>query len=164
MKTTKRTRAYDWDNPEDTAITARHLKGMDFLTGILKGEIPAPPVAQTLDFQPVTVEEGNILFKFTPAEFHYNPIGSVHGGVISTLLDTVTGCAVHSMLPKNKAYTTLELKVNFIRAVTLKSGEMYAEGRLIHLGKSTALAEAYLKNADGTLYAYATSTCMILEF
>lgn len=164
MQKTKRTRSYEWDSPDDTAMTARQLNGIDFLTGILKGVISPPPVAQTLDFHPIAVEEGNILFKFIPAEFHYNPIGSVHGGVISTLLDTVTGCAVHSMLPKNKAYTTLELKVNFIRAVTLKSGDMYAEGRLIHLGKSTVLAEGYLKNADGTLYAYATSTCMILEF
>lgn len=164
MKTIKRSRSYEWDNPEDTATTARQLNGMDFLKGILKGEIPPPPVAQTLDFHPVTVEEGKVLFKFIPAEFHYNPIGCVHGGVISTLLDTVTGCAVHSILPKNKAYTTLELKVNFIRAITLKSGDMYAEGRLIHLGRSTALAEAYLKNADGVLYAHATSTCMILAF
>jgi uncharacterized protein (TIGR00369 family) len=117
-----------------------------------------------LDFHPLSVQEGKVTFEFEPREFHYNPIGSVHGGVISTVLDTVMGCALQSKLPKGVAYTTLELKINFLKAVTYKSGKMKAEGRLIHLGKSTALVEADLRDEEGKLlYAHGVSTCMILN-
>ncbi|ADY54041.1 thioesterase superfamily protein [Pseudopedobacter saltans DSM 12145] len=160
---TDRKRAYEWENPLETVEIAKEISGLELLNRILNGELPAPPIAKTLDFHPSKVEEGKVLFEFTPYEFHYNPIGSVHGGVISTVLDTAMGCAVHSVLPRNVVYTTLELKVNFIKSVNLKSGKMYAEGRLIHLGRTTALVEADLRNENGTLYAHAVSTCMILN-
>lgn len=163
MSTTERTRTYDWESPLDTAAKAQTLPGIEFLNGILNGEIPAPPIARTLDFHPLSVEAGKIRFEFIPQEFHYNPIGSVHGGVISTVLDTVMGCAIHSVLPQGVAYTTLELKVNFIKAVTLKSGKMFVEGRLIHSGRTTALVEGDLRSESGTLYAHGVSTCIIFK-
>ena len=163
MNEANRTRTYQWVDPLETAEKAKTMSGYDFLTGILKGEIPAPPIAATLDFHPLSLEEGKVVFEFEPKEFHYNPIGSVHGGVITTILDTVMGCAVQSRLPKGVAYTTLELKINFIKAVTDKTGIMKAEGRLIHSGKNTAVAEARLKSETGTLYASGTCTCIILN-
>lgn len=163
MKNLKRTRTYEWIDPLDTAAKSKSMAGYDFLQGILSGTIPQPPVAQTLDFKPSSLEAGKVIFDFEPKEFHYNPIGTVHGGVISTVLDTVLGCALHSMLAKGVAYTTLELKVNFVKAVTISSGRLKAEGRLIHLGKSTALVEADLKDDSGRLYAHAISTCMLFQ-
>jgi uncharacterized protein (TIGR00369 family) len=165
MNKTTRTRTYEWVDPLETAEIGKTMSGYDFLNGILKGEIPPPPIATTLDFHPLSLEEGKVTFEFEPREFHYNPIGGVYGGVISTVLDTVMGCALQSKLPKGVAYTTLELKINFIKAVTYKSGKLKAEGRLIHLGKSTALVEADLKSEDGKLlYAHGVSTCMIFKF
>lgn len=163
MENTERIRTYEWVDPIETAQKASTMAGYDFLKGILEGTIPSPPIAQTLDFKPSSLERGKVSFEFAPKEFHYNPIGSVHGGVISTVLDTVLGCALHSMLPAGVAYTSLELKVNFLKAVRINSGVLRAEGRLIHLGKSTALVEADLKDSDGKLYAHAVSTCLILN-
>lgn len=163
MSETSRIRTYEWIDPLETAEKGKTMSGYDFLNGILTGEIPPPPIAATLDFHPISVEEGKVTFEFEPREFHYNPIGCVHGGVISTVLDTVMGCALQSRLPQGVIYTTLELKINFIKAVTFKSGKMKAEGRLIHLGKSTALVEADLKDENGKLYAHGVSTCMIFQ-
>jgi len=164
MNTINRKRTYEWSNPLATAEKAKAMSGFDFLNGILKDEIPPPPIATTLDFNPISVEKGKVVFEFQPQEFHFNPIGSVHGGVITTVLDTVMGCAIHSVLEQGVAYTTLELKVNFIKAITLKNGKMEAEGRLIHSGKTTALVEADLKDEEGKLYAHSVSTCIILNF
>lgn len=163
MSTADRTRTFDWQNPATTAAKAKSLAGLEFLQGILNGDIPAAPVAKTLDFHPISVEAGKVQFEFMPQEFHFNPIGSVHGGIVSTALDTVMGCAIHSILPRGVAYTTLELKVNFIKAVTLQSGRMLVEGRLIHSGRSTALVEGDVKDENGTLYAHGVSTCMIFN-
>jgi uncharacterized protein (TIGR00369 family) len=163
MKNLTRSRTYEWVDPLDTAEKAKSMDGYDFLNGILTGSIPPPPIAQTLEFKPLSLEKGRVVFEFEPKEFHYNPIGSVHGGVISTVLDTVLGCALQSTLSKGVAYTTLELKVNFIKAVTHNIGILKAEGRLIHLGRSTALVEADLKDQTGRLYSHAVSTCMILN-
>jgi len=163
MNTKQRTRTYEWADPLEIAEIAKKMSGNNFLEGVLKGELPGPPVAATLDFHPLSLEIGKVSFEFIPQEFHYNPLGSVHGGVISTILDTVMGCALHSKLSQGIAYTTLELKVNFIKAVTEKSGRMIAEGRLIHSGKTTALIEADLKNEKGILYAHGTSTCMLFN-
>jgi uncharacterized protein (TIGR00369 family) len=165
MNETERTRTYEWFNPLETAELGKTMSGYDFLHGILKGEIPPPPIATTLGFHLLSLEEGIVSFEFEPQEFHYNPLGSVHGGVISTVLDTAMGCALQSKLPQGVAYTTLELKVNFLRAVTHRSGKLIAEGRILHLGKTTALVEADLKDEAGNLlYAHGLSTCMIFKF
>jgi uncharacterized protein (TIGR00369 family) len=133
------------------------------LKGIFAGELPRPPIGDTLDFVPVRMETGLAVFQGRPQLKHYNPLGSVHGGWFATLLDSALGCAVHSTLPAGKAYTTLELKVNIVRALTDAVPLVRAEGRVIHLGRQVATAEARLLGPDGKLYAHATTTCLIFD-
>jgi uncharacterized protein (TIGR00369 family) len=135
--------------------------GLSFLKGIVDGDLPAPPITETLGFALIEVEAGRAVFAGTPHYRHYNPIGVVHGGFACTLLDSALGCAVHSMLAKGEAYTTLELKVNLVRPLTSETGLVTAEGRIVHRGRTLGTAEAYLKDAAGKLYAHATTTCMI---
>ncbi len=99
----------------------------------------------------------------TPAEYHYNPIGTMHGGILATLLDSVMGCAVHTTLPRGRAYTTLEIKVNYVRAVTDASGELAAEGRVVHTGRRSAVAEGKVTDAKGRLCATASTTCLVFD-
>ena len=128
---------------------------------MLEGKLPHPPIMDTLDYALEEIEAGRTVFSLVPQEFHYNPIGVVHGGVAATLLDTAMACAVHSVLPAGSGYTTLELKVNFVRGLTVHSGRVRAEGTLIHMGHRVATAEGRLTAEDGRLYAHATTTCMI---
>jgi uncharacterized protein (TIGR00369 family) len=158
-----RTRTFSWHDPMETALAARGLAGMDFLRKIAGGELPQPPIAYTLDYALLEVEQGRAVFGFKPAEIHYNPIGMVHGGIPCTLLDSAMGCAVHSTLPAGVGYTTLELKVNIVKAIGRDTGFLRAEGKLIHAGRSTAVAEGRLVDESGKLYAHATTTCMILR-
>lgn len=159
----ERSRTYEWDDPAISAAAARDLDGVAFLTSLRDGSLPAAPVARTLDFAPVSVEPGSVVFEFTPAEFHYNPIGTVHGGVLSTLCDSACGCAVQSLLPAGTYYTSLDLSVKFLRPVTSGTSRMRCAGTVAHLGGRSALAEARLTDAAGTLYAHATSSCMIFR-
>jgi uncharacterized protein (TIGR00369 family) len=135
--------------------------GLEFFAGISAGELPVPPISTLLDFVPIEYEAGRFVFQGTPDRRHYNPIGSVHGGYAATLLDSCVGCAIHSMLPAGKGYTTLELKVNYLRALTDKTGPVRAEGKVIQLGGQVALAEGRITDAAGRLYAFATTTCLI---
>jgi uncharacterized protein (TIGR00369 family) len=135
--------------------------GMEFLQRIWDGLLPSLPIGETLDFIPVEGEPGRIVFQGTPDRRHYNPLGSVHGGYFCTLLDSAVGCAVHSMLPRGMGYTTLELKVNLIRALTDKSGPVRAEGRVVQVGKQVGIAEGRIIDAEGRLYAHATTTCLV---
>jgi uncharacterized protein (TIGR00369 family) len=141
------------------ALLARD--GLSFLRAIVAGELPSPPIAETLGFALVEVSEGRALFAGEPAFKHYNPIGVVHGGYAATLLDSALGCAVHTTLAKGEGYTTLELKLNLVRAITKDTGKVLAEGRILHRGRSVATADGYLRDASGRLYAHATTTCMI---
>jgi len=129
----------------------------------LAGELPRPPIGDTLDFVPIHVEPGLAIFQGRPLLKHYNPLGSVHGGWFAALLDSAMGCAVHSTLPAGRAYTTLELKVNLVRALTDWVPVVRAEGRLVHPGRQVATAEGRLVGPDGVLYAHATTTCLIFE-
>ena len=137
--------------------------GLEMLQGILAGELPPPPIAGTLDFLILQVEAGRAVFQGRPQLRHYNPLGVVHGGWITTLLDSAMGCAVHSTLPAGKGYTTLELKVNFVRAVTQDVPLVRAEGKLVQGGKQVAVAEGRLVAPDGKLHAHATTTCLIFD-
>lgn len=139
----------------------RERSGMEFLLGIMRGELPPPPIGELLDFVPIKVEPGLVIFQGTPRPQHYNPIGSIHGGYAATLLDSCVGCAVHSMLPAGKGYTTLELKINFVRGLTDRTGPVRAEGKVIHVGGQTAVAEGRITDAAGKLYAHATTTCLV---
>ena len=152
-----------WEDPRPLAEAGRGMSGFEFLQKIVAGELPQPPLASLMDFQIVELAEGRAVFAVDPAEYHYNPIGVVHGGLAATLLDSAMGCAVHSMLPAGTGYTTLELKVNFIRAMTAETGRVRAEGKLIHLGARTATAEGRVIDESGKLYAHATTTCLILK-
>ncbi len=158
-----RQRRYGWDDPAITAATAKELAGAPFLQAILDGTLPAPPIAHTLDFRLGSVQPGVVVFEFTPAEIHYNPIGSVHGGMIATLCDSACGCAVQSMLPAGSSYTSLDLSVKFLRPVTSGTGPMACEASVVHMGGRSALAQARLTDAAGKLYAHATSSCMIFR-
>jgi len=158
---TGRERSYSWSDPTVTATAVATTSGLDILRGILDGRFPVPPILDTLQIRPVEVEDGRVVFELTPQEWHYNPIGSVHGGVLSTLVDSALGCAVHSQLPAGMGYTTLEIKVNFVRAVTLGTGTIRCEGTVLSLGRRAATAEAKITSADGKLLAHATTTCML---
>jgi uncharacterized protein (TIGR00369 family) len=158
-----RTRTIEWEDPTVGALRGREMSGLEYMRAIVAGEIPPPPIASTLGFGLAQVDEGRAVFTLQPAEFHYNPIGMVHGGVAATLLDSAMGCAVHSLLPAGVGYTTLELKVNFLRAMTRDTGPVRAEATVLHAGSRTALAEARLLDATGKLLAHATSTCLILR-
>jgi uncharacterized protein (TIGR00369 family) len=125
--------------------------------------MPGPAIGVTLSFLPVEISFGRAVFQGRPKLEHYNPIGTVHGGWIATLLDSCVGCAVHSTLPAGKAYTTAELKVNFVRAVTTKLPLVRAIGTVIHVGGRMATAEGRLVGPDGKLYAHASTTCFIFD-
>jgi uncharacterized protein (TIGR00369 family) len=158
-----RERSYTWTDPTEIASAAREVDGLTFLRRLAAGEIPPAPIATTLGMTLEEVEEGRVVFGFEPAEFHYNPIGSVHGGVYATLLDSACGCVVQSALPAGARYTSLDLTVKFLRGLDVGSGRVRCEGRLIHMGRSTALAEARLTDGADRLCAYATSSCMIMR-
>lgn len=150
-----------WQDPRETAAAALHLSGLEFIRKGLAGEIPPAPISQRLGFTLVDASEGKATFEMAPDDSHYNPIGVVHGGIALTLLDSAAGCAVHTTLPAGQAYTSLETKVNFLRAVTSESGMLTARGWVTKPGRRAAFAEADLRGADGTLYATASSTCLV---
>lgn len=161
MSLDERERKYTWSDPTVTRDAMATTSGIGILRGIQEGRFPPPPILDTLQIFPLEVEEGRILFELTPQEWHYNPIGSVHGGVLSTLVDSALGCAVHSRLPAGMGYTTLEIKVNFVRAVTIETGAIRCEGTVLSLGRRAATAEAKVTTVGGKLVAHATTTCMI---
>jgi uncharacterized protein (TIGR00369 family) len=146
-----------------TLADLRARSGAEFFDAIGSGELPTPPISHTLDIWPIEWEHGRMVFQGRPALAHYNPIGSVHGGWIAAMLDSAVGCAIHSTLPAGKGYTTLELKVNYVRAVTAEAGPLRAEGKVIHVGGQIGTAEGRLYDAAGKLYAHATTTCLIFS-
>lgn len=157
----ERNRTVTWEDPLLGARSARSMSGLEFMRAIQNGDVPPPPIALLLDMSIEEVEPGRAVFELEPAEYHFNPIGMVHGGVLTTLMDSAMGCAVHAMLPAGSAYTTLELKANFLRRVTTETGRIRAEGSVIHLGRTVATAEARIVDGDGRLIAHATTTCLV---
>ena len=139
------------------------MDGLAQMQAMLRGEAPYAHIGRTLHFMLMEVTRGRAVFQGTPRTEHLNPMGSVHGGWYATLLDSALGCAVHSALPLGKAYTTLELKTNMIRALSPKVTRVRAEGQVIHVGGQTATAEARLVGADGKLYAHASTTCLVFD-
>ncbi|MFF0096339.1 PaaI family thioesterase [Streptomyces canus] len=156
-----RTRTYQWDDPAISAEAAGRMAGIDFLREVQAGRLPAAPIGRTVDFALDEVEPGRAVFSLTPGEEHYNPIGSMHGGVFATLLDSAAGCAVQTLLPQGMAYTSLDLTVKFLRRVTVDTGPVRAIGTVINKGRQTALAQAQLVDAEDRLLAHATSSCML---
>ena len=158
-----RTRTYSWQDPAPTVAALGRLAGADVLAAIAAGELPPPPVMSTLGVQAVSFEVGRAVFALVPDEMHYNPLGSVHGGVIAMLLDSAAGCAVHSVLPAGTGYTSVDLVTKYLRPVTTRTGRVIAEGTVISRGSRTALAEARLTDERGKLLAHATSTCLLFS-
>ena len=137
--------------------------GLEQMQAMLAGELPFAPIARTLDFSLIRVEPGVALFQGKPGPAHFNPMGSVHGGWFATLLDSALGCAVHTLMPVGRGYTTAELSVNYVRGLSPKVGRVRAEGKVIHCGRQLATAEARLFGPDGTLFAHATTTCLVFD-
>ncbi|WP_420997088.1 PaaI family thioesterase [Cupriavidus sp. 30B13] len=135
--------------------------GLQFFEDMMAGKLPGAPIGQLMDFVPVEFGSGRFVFQGTPGPQHYNPIGTVHGGYAATLLDSCVGCAVHTMLPAGKGYTTLELKVNYVRPLTTRTGPIRAEGKVISLTTQIGIAEGRIVDAQGKLYAFATTTCLV---
>ena len=135
--------------------------GLEIMQAMLAGELPYPHIAETLDFALVEVSPGKAIFQGSPQLKHYNPLGSVHGGWYATLLDSALGCAVHTMLPASRTYTTAELGINIVRAASSQSGPLRAIGTVIHCGRQLATAEARIVGPDGKLYAHGTTTCLV---
>ena len=158
-----RERTYSWGDPMASVQAARTSSGIEVLRAMQAGELPAPPVVATLGFELEEVEEGRVVFAVQPAEYHYNPIGSVHGGVYATLLDSATGCAVHSKLPAGVGYTSLDLTVKFLRPITVDTGRVRCTGTVTHLGSRTALAEARLVDDADRLLATAISSILLIR-
>lgn len=158
-----RRRTVAWEDPAPILDAAASLDGLALMRAIASGELPAPPVAQLLGFGIDRVGEGNVVFSMDPIEAHQNPLGTVHGGIITTLLDSAMGCAVHTTLPVGGMYTTLELKVNFLRPSFGGGERLLAEGTVLNRGSTAVLAEATITGAEsGKRVAHATSTCLIL--
>lgn len=137
--------------------------GLDTLQAMLRGELPYPPIARTLSFQLLEVDEGRAVFQGAPGPDHLNPMGGIHGGWYATLLDSALGCAVHTMMPPGRGYTTAELGVNLVKAIGSKVQRVRAEAKVVHCGRQLATAEARLYGPDGTLYAHGTTTCLVFE-
>jgi len=159
-----RTRSFSWEDPAASAAEGLTRSGLQYILGIADGTFPPPPIAALLDFEIVEVDAGRAVFAMAPAEWMYNPIGSVHGGVAATMLDSCMGCAVHTTLPAGVGYTTSDLQVRYIRAISAETGRVLAEGRVVHAGRRTATAEGRLfVESDGTLLAHASTACLILR-
>jgi uncharacterized protein (TIGR00369 family) len=160
---TTRNRTLIWQDPVATAAVGATMTGMEYMTAIVEGAMPPPPIAVTMLLRPVELEEGRVVFEGLPGEEHYNPIGVVHGGYAATLLDSALGCAVHTTLPAGVGYTSLGLEAKYVRPISRDAGRVLCEANVLYRGRRQATAEATLTAADGgKLLASGTATCMIL--
>ena len=141
--------------------TKKCLTGLELLTRIMHGTLPAPPIQQVLDFRLIKVDRGSTVFAGIPRYDFYNPLDSVHGGYTAALLDSCMACAVHSTLEVGFSYATLEVKINYVRAIVAGTGEVRAEGKIVSSGRRVATAEGRLVDSGGKLYAHGTTTCLI---
>jgi uncharacterized protein (TIGR00369 family) len=158
-----RSRTVTWQDPLPSAALGAEMAGSDYMRAIVAGEVPPPPIAVLMRIHPIEVDEGRAVFAGEPGEEHYNPIGVVHGGYASTLLDSAMGCAVHTTLPAGVGYTTQTIEVKLVRPITRDSGRLRCEADVVHRGRRQATVAARLLDEDDRLLAHGTSTCMILE-
>lgn len=159
----KRQRTVSWQDPSLAAEALGEMTGLEWLGAIADGRLPRPPIGELVGYRLKEFEAGRAVFVLSPGEWLYNPLGMVHGGALTTALDTAMGAAIHTMLERGAAYSTLELKVNFVAPVSKSSGALRAEGKVIHLGKRTATAEGRLTDDQGDLCAHSTATCMVFR-
>jgi uncharacterized protein (TIGR00369 family) len=158
-----RSRTLVWQDPVPTAAAGATMTGMEYMSAVVRGEVPPPPIAVTMRLRPVELEEGRVVFEGEPGEEHYNPIGVVHGGYAATLLDSALGCAVHTTLPAGVGYTSLGIEAKYVRPITRDTGRVLCEARVVYRGRKQATSEASLRAAEsGKLLAHGAATCMIL--
>ena len=150
-------------DPREVAEQGRRLSGLEYIRAISDGDLPAPPISELMGFRLVEAEPGRAVFEMEPGPQHYNPIGSVHGGIALTLLDSAMGCAVHTTLDAGVGYTTIEVKTNFVRPISADTGVIRCEGVVLHGGSRIATAEGKLTDANGKLLAHGTTTCLIFR-
>ncbi len=161
MSIDTRERTYDWDDPTPTVLAGLDQDGLTVLQAIRAGTLPMPPALKTLDIEPLEADLGRVTFRLEPDEFHLNPFGIVHGGILTTVLDTAMGCAVHSLLPAAVGYLTSELNVRFVRPALLTSGPLVCTGEVVHQGNTTAIAAARIVDVNERLIAVAGATCLL---
>lgn len=159
---TQRTRTIEWQDPMLTAAAAKGRTGLDFLRSLIAGEAPPAPITIALGFALTAVEKGYARFEGEAAEYHYNPMGAVHGGLACTMLDSALGCAVMTTCDEKTIYTTAQIAVHLTRAITVSTGKLIAEALVLHRGRSVATADGKLIDTQGVLLAHATTTCLIL--
>jgi uncharacterized protein (TIGR00369 family) len=157
----QRSRTVTWEDPLIGAKLARTMAGLDYIMALIDGSIPPPPITALMKMRPVAAEVGRVTFTCDPDESHYNPIGTVHGGLVCTLLDSVLGCAVQTTLPLGQAYTSLEIKVSYLRPVMADTGQLTAVGIVAKPGSRAAFAEGTVHDSQGKLIATATSTLLV---
>ena len=159
----ERSRTVTWHEPGPTTAEGLTMAGIDYMRAVADGDLPQPPIAGLMQLELVEVDPGRAVFTCVPDESAYNPIGAIHGGLICTLLDSVTGCAVHTTLPQGKGYTSVEIKVNYLKAVRLSSGLLTATGTVVKAGARVGFTEGVVTDAAGTVVATATSTLLIFD-
>ncbi len=158
-----RSRTYTWADPSRTAQAGRGMAGIDFLRAMMDGGLPVAAFQATLEFYLIEVAEGRVVFEGHPGEYLANPLGTVHGGYYAGMLDSALGCAIHSRLPAGHGYTTLEFKLNMVRALPMDGSPIRAIGEVIHPGRKIATSEARLVDVNDKLYAHATCSCLIFS-
>jgi len=164
MSVDQRSRTYSWSDPATLRASGSAMSGLEFIKAVFEGKLPPPPIAATMDFTGAEAEEGRVVFVGEPKEFHYNPIGVVHGGFAMTLLDSALGCAVQTTLAQGEGYTSLETSVNFVRPITSETGSVRCEASILHRGGRIATAEGKLiAEKTGKLLAHGTTTCLIFR-
>jgi uncharacterized protein (TIGR00369 family) len=156
-------RVVTWRDPTATLAASASMSGLAYWRAIIDGQLPPPPIAELFQMSVAEAEDGRVTFTCTPDASMYNPLGIVHGGAVCTLLDTATGCALHTTLPAGISYTSVEIKVNYLKAVTVDSGTLTAVGTVVKAGSRIGFAEANVTDAAGKLVATATSTLLIID-
>jgi uncharacterized protein (TIGR00369 family) len=159
----RRSKVVAWHDPAPTTAIGLTMAGIDYLRAMADGLLPPAPISGLMDFQLSSVDPGRVVFTCRPDESSYNPIGMVHGGLICTLLDSVVGCALHSTLPQGKGYTSIEIKVNYLKAVRLSSGVLTATGTVVKSGSRVGFAEGVVTDPGGAVVATATSTLLVFD-
>jgi uncharacterized protein (TIGR00369 family) len=153
--------------PKEEASTMaeerQKLTGLEYMRRVMTGEVPPSGMVQLMNFKLVEVSEGRAVFTIKPDERHYNGLGIAHGGLAATLLDSATGCAINTMMPAGRIFTTLEMKINYVRPMARETGEVRCEANVIHVGGRIATAEGRVVDCDGKLYAHGTATCMLFR-
>lgn len=159
----KRSKVVTWHDPAPTAAVGLSMSGIDYLRAMIDGTLPPPPISGLLDFAMTEADPGRVVFTCRPDESAYNPIGSIHGGLVCTLLDSVLGCALQSSLPEGKGYTSIEIKVNYLKAIRLSSGLLTATGTVVKAGSRVGFTEGVVTDAAGAIVATASSTLLVFD-